>query len=558
MLQASTTADSEANAVGTKRQAPESVEINAKRNRLESPEPTSEVSSVSFSLVEDSKSEVAVSLEQRHSPDDLAESSQVKPPTQRELDRLEKQKQREAERQERERKKEEEKKSKQLERERKEDERRLKKQQVELEKQAKREQERLRKEERKAKLEEEKLAKEEERKRKEEEKKKREEDKRRKEVEKKKAVEQKERSQMKISNFFAVRPSKPAEEQKQAAVKSETLTPELIYSKTFLPFFQKSNTIMGRNGTLPAAVLEKRIQEFDSDWSLSTGIDMMALFKLEKRSGPERAITTSQKMVEALNSSTTKEHEIVELVKGLPPLKYIQFYENAKPPFIGTWCSEKNLAVHFPPTAIIDASLTGYNYDYDSDLDWDGDDDEGEDIDELDEDDDEEEANDDDDMDDFVDDNKDALRKSAVGPLQSVCKWNSGAEENSAFFSAYKYELLEYDISFPLDPYKDYWPKPTKDRESGCATPSKQLTTPSSQNEKTPVKAVIQDAAVVAELRKFIASNSDFTLGTLSELAKKEFKSYTKSVLKHTIQDVAVYNKKRSLWEIKAEVATEQ
>lgn len=555
MLQDSATADAEANAVSSKRFAPEFVESNAKRNKLESPESTSEVSSVSFCLVEDSKSETSLSLEQNHTPCILVENSQSKPFTQRELDRLEKQKQREVERQERERKKEEEKRSKQLERERKENERRLKKEQLELEKQAKREQERLRKEERKAKLEEEKLAKEEERKRKEEEKKKREEEKRRKDEEKKKAVEQKERNQMKISNFFAVKPSKPAEEDKQAAVKSETPPSALLYSKTFLPFFQKSNTSMGRNGSLPATVLAEQKKKFDSGWSSALTIDLKSLFKLERKPASEPAVTTSQKMVEALNSST-KEHEIVELVKGLPPVKYIQFYENAKPPFIGTWCSEKNIAVHFRPTAIIDTSLTGYNYDYDSDLDWDGEDDEGEDIEELDEDDDEEEANDDDDMDDFVDDNKDALRKSTVGPLQSVCKWNSGVEENVSYFSGYKYELLEYDISFPLDPLNDYWPKQIKDRETGCATPSKQVAP--AQNDKTPVKAVIQDAAVVAELRKFIASNSDFTLGTLSELAKKEFKSYTKSVLKHTIQDVAVYNKKRSLWEIKAEVATEQ
>ncbi|KAM9915332.1 hypothetical protein OXX59_010564, partial [Metschnikowia pulcherrima] len=37
-------------------------------------------------------------------------------------------------------------------------------------------------------------------------------------------------------------------------------------------------------------------------------------------------------MVDALNSSQMTESALYDLVRNLPPIKYLQFYENAKPP----------------------------------------------------------------------------------------------------------------------------------------------------------------------------------------------------------------------------------
>lgn len=39
-------------------------------------------------------------------------------------------------------------------------------------------------------------------------------------------------------------------------------------------------------------------------------------------------------------------------------------------------------------------------------------------------------------------------------------------------------------------------------------------------------------------------NNNDFTIGTLVELSKKEFKDFTKALIKNTIQEIAVYDKK--------------
>lgn len=482
--------------------------------------------------------------------------------TQKQLERLKKQEQRELEKLERELKKEEEKKLKQEERERKERERQAKRELLEKEKERKREEERVRKEEKRKKLDEEKKRKDEEKKRKEDEKKQRDEDKKRKE-------QQKDRNQMRISSFFAVKPPKnalgtasPAEES-VAVVKEE----KLLYTQQFLPFFIKLNVIMAPTGMLLPEQLESAISAFDS--ALGKGQKLTLNTLLPPRSTPSpNTFTSSLQLLEALNTNT-KEKQLVELAENLPPIKYLQFYENSKPPYIGTWCSAQHLATGIGATNPLETTLTGYDYNYDSDLDWDGDDDEGEDIDDLEDgdDDDDDANNDDDDMDDFVDNNEVAKRKLPVGAIQSVSRWNYGTPEDLAHFDDIKYERLDFDIHLPIDPFHDYWGSAKvlvsvrKDKKAGEATtPVKDTTratgtpgstTPTTTNVLTPQKPAIKDAKVVAELIKFVEKNSDFTIGTLLELAKKEFKTYTKSMLKYTIQDVAIYNKKKSMWEIK-------
>lgn len=484
--------------------------------------------------------------------------------TKKQLERIEKQKQREVERLERERKKEEEKRLKKEEKERKDKERQAKREQLEKEKERKREEERLKKEEKKKKLEEEKKRKDEEKRLKEEEKRQKEEEKRQKDEEKQRKED---RNQMKISSFFNIKPvtAKPAD--RPATPKHEKLEPNekeetLLYKRQFLPFFIKQNVTMAPNGQLLPEQLSASISAFDL--GLKSGVKATLEVLIPKlENAPPVSYTSSEKLLEALNSSTTKEKTLHQLVGNLPPIKYLQFYENSKPPYIGTWCSEKHLNTHITAANPLETSLTNYDYNYDSDLDWqDGDDDEGEDIDELEEgEDDEDDANEDDDMEDFVDNNDTTRRRVPVGNLLSTSRWNSNSEEDKQFFDEVKYERLEFDIQFPIDPYRDYWhsakitvaAKEQVVAGTGISTPVKAAqngnTTP---NVLTPLKPSIKDAKVVAELIKFVEKNSDFTIGTLSELAKKEFKTYTKSMLKHTIQEVASYNKKKSVWEIKS------
>ncbi|KAM9892677.1 hypothetical protein OXX79_009868 [Metschnikowia pulcherrima] len=507
-----------------------------------------------------------------------SDHSQPEKLTKRQEERLAKQKLREVERLERERKKEEERKQKQEEKEKKELERKQKREALEKEKQQKREQEQLRKEHRRLKMEEEKKAKELERLAKEKERK-------QKEEERKRAEEAKERNQMKISNFFTV---KSAAKEKSSSSSSSTVNAETkaalklevtkdtkevssqnSYREDFLPFFQKSNVLLASNSSLSLDLLATAMSKFDTEiGNDKCSPDISHILKpLDAK--PPKTFTNSQQMVDALNSSQMTESALYDLVRNLPPIKYLQFYENAKPPYVGTWCSDKHIATLIPPARPLDMSVTGFDYNYDSDLDWqEGDEGEEEDIDDLDEGDEEEEDAEDDEMEDFVEASE-TNKRGHIGPLQSVCIWNDGTRNE--LFDGLKYERLHWDIEFPIDPFKDYWSVKREPKEEESPIKSETKQTSSSQqvhravpvklaheksqapNVLTPQKPVIKDEKVVQSLVDFIKKNSDFSIGTLSELAKKEFKVFTKSILKHTIQEIAVYNKKKSQWEIKGE-----
>lgn len=468
---------------------------------------------------------------------------------QRELARLEREKakeeerqlklqQREAEKAERERKKEEERLNreekkrqdainrelkKQEEKERREQERLLKKQQQEEERQQKRE-------EKKRKIEEDNKKKEDEKRRKEE------------------------RSQMRISSFFSATlessaAPKGAEQMQSSPIKAETK--QNSYEMDFLPFFQKKNVVMAPQiGLRDTAHMDAFSEALKSN--AEPNLDNIFNVEFEQHS---QNFTTSQQLVEALNSPNLTESAVLNLVKNLPQIKYLQFYENSKPPFVGTWCSQEHLKICASQFHPLDTTQTGYDYGYDSDLDW-QDEDEGEDIDDL-EDGDEEEEEGDDDMDDFVD-NSELRKKGIVGPQQATCIWNLNSSADAPMFNGLKYEALDVNATFPIDPFKNYWG--TSNRATSAQEPSSEVSTSSVNLNKssgeaksvlTAQRPTIQDPKVVEELIKFIEKNSDFTIGTLTELAKKEFKSYTKNILKYTIQSVAVYNKKENGWKIR-------
>lgn len=485
--------------------------------------------------------------------------------TKKQLDRLEKQKQREAERISKELQKSEQLRIKKEERERKELGKKLKREALEAEKEKKREQEQLKREEKRRKLDEEKAKKEQERKRKDEERQEREEEKRREEERKKKE----ERNQMKISNFFAVKKAPLAqastvEPTGGSGDDSKRLRQMSHYESDFLPFFQKLNVIM------PSPLLlqhdfGKKLNAFDE--ALAAGTEVLPrlkdMFENKHRSKESIRYTTSEELVEALNSSLTSPRQLYRLVQNLPNIKYLQFYENAKPPYVGTWCSERHLATTVRVADPLDKTATGFDYDYDSDLDWqDNDEGEGEDLGEGEDGEDEDEDIEEDEMDDFVDNNDSGKKRGYIGPLQSACDWNHG---DLPGFDALKYERLVFDIDFPIDPFNNYWgplqskvttPALAKEKRiasiTQLGTPTKAAAETLSPNILTPLKPVIKDAKVLESLREFVKNNSDFSLGTLSELAKREFKTYTKSILKHTIQEVASYNKKSNTWEIKS------
>lgn len=438
--------------------------------------------------------------------------------------REERAKLKELEKLERERKKEENRKIRQEEKERREAERLAKKEErekKEAERLAKREEERVKREEKKKKLEEEKRVreekkaelkqkreeekrkkdeerrlKEEERRQKEEEKKQREQEKKQREQEKKQKEESKQRDeerQLRISSFFTMK--------KKEDTKDEAQSP---YQREFLPFFQKTNVVMA------PIVASSDSANFDFSYSLK-----------------KRHYAFTEELVEAL--SLDKAQAIAD---GLAPLKYLSFYENSKPPFSGTWSSKAHLEMPLGPENPLDTAVTGMDYTYDSDLDWQ--EEEGDDVDEDDEDDEEDEE---DDMDDFVERTEQV--RAHVGPLVPLCVWNS---PESTAFAQFHNGVLDLKTTLPIEPFPEK--KRTAPILVNVAMPKVDAT-----NVLTPRKVVITDEKALTQLRDFIAKNSDYSIGTLLELAKKQFPAFTKSILKHTIQEIAVYDKKRGTWE---------
>ncbi|KAK6454887.1 chromatin assembly complex, subunit p90 [Scheffersomyces xylosifermentans] len=513
------------------------------------------------------------------------EQQKIERQKQREIERIEKEKKKEeerlkkiAEKEEERLRKEEEKSKKEEERLRKitekEAEKELKRRKLEeekLEKERKKEEERLQKQAEKEEKEKQRL----EKKRKQEEEKERKElDKKKAEEEKKKAEELKERSQMKISSFFQIggRKAKSAENESVSTIKKQEEKSD--YDLDFLPFFVQKNVVMASSGQFDHDHLEEAKNSFDNKLKKSTECksEIASYFQsFKSKSEKSEESITPEFIVSALNSSTTTESQIHKMLKQFPPMKYISFYENSKPPYVGTWCSERHQKIEIPTSNPVDTSLTGFDYDYDSDLEWNKEEEEGEDVDnEDDEEEDDMIVQDDDELDDFVEDNQDGARSKKFHSLVVINKWNDGT--NDDFFANLTTTPLVTNLQFPIDPFHDYWntsPKKSakaKGNKSAQSSPTKIVqasvsetiattnSTADSPNILIPQKKTIDDPKLLSNLIVFIEKNNEFTIGTMVELSKKEFKDYTKALLKNTIQSIAEYNKKTSNWEVRPEM----
>ncbi|EGW35380.1 uncharacterized protein SPAPADRAFT_130746 [Spathaspora passalidarum NRRL Y-27907] len=491
-----------------------------------------------------------------------------------EQDKLERKRKIEEERESKKRKLEEEREAK---RRKLEEEKELKRKKLEEEKELKRkklEEEKLLREQKRL---EEKLAKEKER---EEKKRKLEEEKRIKELErkrieeeKKKAEELKERSQMKISSFFQVKPAQPkSQEISTTPIVIASSPSEIVckYDSEFLPFFvQKNVTVMSR----PRKDLSQTQKELNDIIANPSQEQFTSFLKSLPMTASTSAThqTTPDEIITALNSSTTTESQVYQLINQLPPIKYISFYENEKPPYIGTWCSTKHKSQQASIIANpLNSELTGFDYDYDSDLEWNKDDEDGEDLDDdVDDDEDDSMLIPDEEDDEFVE--NDGIRKKKFISLSIINKWNN--DENKSFFQDFSVvvmtEGVQVPVEGPIDPFCNYWKgeevvMAAADESNATLNEQVQavaLSTPvkntmANPNILTPSKKTITDPIILKSLIQFLEKNNDFTIGTLVELSKKEFKQFTKALLKNTIQDIACYNKKTSIWEIKQEIKT--
>ncbi|KAI5957397.1 RLF2 [Candida margitis] len=336
----------------------------------------------------------------------------------KELERLEREKKKQAEQAERERKKREEQAEKERKRQAEQEERERKKQAELTKKERKREEREREKLERKLKLEEEKKTKELEKQRIEE--------------EKRKADEAKERSQMKISNFFQVRPQ--ASQTKDETVKTEAEeVRKSEYETEFLPFFVQRNVMLKEYQYCTGETKSELDCIMSGQTPKTCTFDSFLNLKRSKYT-PQQSITP-EAILNALNLPTTSEQQVLQMVEKLPPIKFISFYENSKPPYTGSWCSQKHqdqqMAIITNP---LDKEITGFDYGYDSDLEWDNEEKDGEDID--DDDDEEEDLSmlPDEEDDEFIE-NDSQSKQNNIHQMVVINKWNN--DENREFFSHY-------------------------------------------------------------------------------------------------------------------------
>lgn len=470
--------------------------------------------------------------------------------------RLEEKLQREKKKEEEKRKREEEKRLKEIQREeekrKREEEKRLKEIQREEEKKRK---EQLKEEERKKRE----KQKEEERKKKEqlklqreEEKRQREEEKRKLEEEKKQKEEAKERAQSRIGNFFR----KVADDgAKPVQVKTD-------YERFFLPFYAKDSVKVYKGWKLSEKELEQNKQSIDSllKSDKTSASDLDPVNWLQMRKVPKRGHPIKLTAVSLLQQMTAKEKSDEELQQllALVPHKYIKFYENVRPPYIGTYSKEFELPVENP----FNTEITGFNYDYDSDLEWvNEEDEEGDEVDNLESGDEDEEEEEDmaseGEFDGFLDTEdgdgnlKNSSKKKFVGPLIPIVQLRIDIDklddDDRQYFKKVSAVSLSEQNQFPIDPH--YIPAPSaspkklsqlasNEKKRPLDQDSSDVSTPSeSPNKKS--KAIITEATDLLKLFNEV-QDSTFSLATITEIVQKNLPQYNKQTVKNTVKHYAV------------------
>ncbi|KAK3986313.1 chromatin assembly factor 1 subunit rlf2 [Cladorrhinum sp. PSN332] len=285
-----------------------------------------------------------------------------------------------------------------------------------------------------------KAAKAEEREKKRREKEAEKEEKEKKKREKEEEAAKKARSQLTLTSMFGKPISTPKKTEpaaKSDAFQSEASrktpskdkdAPKSLYDQMFKPFFVKDHVKLAPNpyemDDETREIKTRALEEF-IDGKRTLEVDRFdPLDALQMPFKPKRgcAYPSVKKIMDEFTgeSQTSQAHHVRELLKTVP-VKSLKFYQDVRPPYIGTISG-------LPPgvKSLTKVSRNPFSrdvlplaYDYDSEAEWQ--DEEGEDVDELD--DEEEEADGEEDMDDFLDDADD------TGPSRMV--FSGGMEPES-------------------------------------------------------------------------------------------------------------------------------
>ncbi|SCU89355.1 LAFA_0E17458g1_1 [Lachancea sp. 'fantastica'] len=448
----------------------------------------------------------------------------------KEQDKRDRELKRELEKLERENKKQEDKQRKELERK----ERELKKIEEKRSRELKREQEKQEREQRK----------EEEKRKKLEEKTKREEDKRQKE-------EMIGKNQTKIGSFF----------KKSSSLKSIVDT-KSDYEKCFLPFYVKDGFVMGPNFALSPESLLSSVSAIDAQLKLESTPDENRAWLLSQTPlRPKCTENTAVELVQLMTSKSKSNQELDERLRQIPQ-RFIKFYENVRPPYVGTFSNFLKLPRDNP----FAFENTGINYDYDSDWDWvNEEEEEGGDVEDLEDGDDEDEDEElddgtEDEFDGFLDRESSQLPKDGkkfLGPLIPIVKMRSQKihmdSEDQRYFQLVSVQHLIPEEPFPINVYNSPHTAAgaTKKRpldangQTGGQSPMSQLPSiqhsPESSNQNSPVpakkpKSIISEPQALLKIFSEV-HESTYSLGTLTEIIQKQLLDHTKAAIRDTIKE---------------------
>ncbi|CEP64127.1 Rlf2p LALA0_S10e03048g [Lachancea lanzarotensis] len=446
----------------------------------------------------------------------------------KEQDKRDRELKREQERQEKENKKQEEKQRKETERK----ERELKKVQEKRNRELKKEQEKQEREQRK----------EIEKRKKMEEKIKREEDKRLKE-------ETIDRSQTKIGSFF-----------KKFSSSRNVLDTKTDYQKCFLPFYVKDGFVMGPNFALTSSVLQSSKSAIDAQLNLGDSPDDNKAWLLSQAPlRREYYEHTAVELVQLMTSKSKSNQELDERLRRIPQ-RFIKFYENVRPPYIGTYSNFLKLPRDNP----FDFEQTGFNYDYDSDWDWVNEEEEGGDVEDLEDGEDEDE---DDDVDDGTEDEFDGFLdretsqlpkdgKKFLGPLIPIVKMRSQKpqmdSEDQLYFQMVSVQHLIPEEPIPINvntmpqtaggsKKRPLDAKGQSDVQSPIVPSPSVNNSPASSSQTSPVrvkkpKSIISDPQALLKIFAEV-HESTYSLGTITEILQRQLLNHSKAAIRDTIKE---------------------
>ncbi|KAJ5947548.1 hypothetical protein N7466_000563 [Penicillium verhagenii] len=394
----------------------------------------------------------------------------------------------------------------------------------------------------------------------------------------------KERAQPKLNSFFAkpqvpASPAKKTSEPKAAALHNDAISTSQAtqsdYAKAFPDFFLQSHTILAppHRFERDADALAHVRSTIDS--SLNPGgsaqdlppfrpSEVFNIIPYQRRCGRQaQSVKDILQLLHSYDDVANQPHLASKSAKSnlsRIPMKSLKFGEDVRPAYQGTFTRA------VPRDSAYKVSRNPYrrdlpetNYDYDSEAEWE-EPEEGEDLDSEEE----EEASDEgeDDMDEFLDDEDDALkenkRRLIVGDLEpnnTGIRWaTDGVDEE---LKGYKMEVISDAVKFPIDPFSTaYWQKPRAADQVTKARVTQKPTSgsldvfrvPTSTDAAVPASALPPPPTFKAkrpfppeQLSEFkeAVEGSDLSKIGLVEILKKRFPKVSKDTLKATLDQVA-------------------